>query len=79
VSVVTVETHSRWETTSLLRKLRGHNPYAIQLGHGHWVVRSSRASTAQALAEIEELVTEWALEEGAQPRVVHVADAVAVH
>jgi hypothetical protein len=64
VSEVSVVTHSRSETTSLLRKLRGHGPYAIQLGQAHWVVRSSRIPSAQALEEIERLVAEWAVEEG---------------
>ena len=75
MSVVTVETTTRWETTSLLRKLRGHSPYAIQLGQGRWVVRSAHVPTPQALEEIELLVGEWAVEEGTPPPVVHVGEA----
>jgi hypothetical protein len=70
MSMVTIETASRWETSSLLRKLRGHDVYAIQICRAHWLVRSSLAAGAGAAA-IEELVAEWALEEGMPVPVVH--------
>jgi hypothetical protein len=69
VSEVSVETCSRWETRSLLRKLRGHSPYAIDLGRGRWIVGSSSVSGAQ-VAQIEHLVTEWAREEGTERPLV---------
>lgn len=70
---VTVETNSQWQTSSLLRKLRGSGAYAIQLDHRHWLVRGSLARLS--LADFEQLVGEWAFEEGmAVPRVV-VGDA----
>jgi predicted Ser/Thr protein kinase len=75
VSVVTVETTTRSETTSLLRKLRGHKAYAIQIAHAHWLVRSVAGSADEALAEIEALIAQWADEEGTTPTVVVAGDA----
>ena len=77
--IATVETTTRWETLSLLRKLRGHDAYAIQVGPRHWLVRSPVGTTAHTFAQVEELVSEWAAEEGAalpaiqlEPRLVRV-------
>lgn len=71
MSTVTVETHSRWETSSLLRKLRGRAAYAVQLDQRTWVVRSVGSDSVRALAEMEALVAEWAHEEGTRVPVVY--------
>jgi hypothetical protein len=63
-AIATVETTTRWETLSLLRKLRGHDAYAIQVGPDHWLVRSPVGTSARTIARVEELVSEWAAEEG---------------
>lgn len=60
-AVVTVETTSRWEMSSLLRKLRGHSAYAIQVEPDLWLVLSPIPASGRA--EIDALVTEWAKEE----------------
>lgn len=69
---VTVATSSQWETSSLLRKLRGSGAYAIQLDHRHWLVRGSLARLT--LADFEQLVGEWAFEEGTPVPAVVVGD-----
>jgi hypothetical protein len=74
MSMVTVETRTRWETTSLLRKLRGHGAYAIQLDHAHWLVRTGDGDTKAFRGDIERLVAEWGTEEGLLPRVAWAAD-----
>jgi hypothetical protein len=61
--VVTVETTSQWHTSSLLRKLTDCGAYAIQVDHGHWLVRGSLAR--RTVEDYERLVGEWAREEGA--------------
>ncbi|NUT56206.1 MAG: hypothetical protein HOQ03_09515 [Thermoleophilia bacterium] len=74
--VVTVETQSRWETSSLLHKLRGCGAYAIQLEHGRWLVRSVADESKIGTAAIQLLIAEWAREEGAHPRAIRVGDAI---
>lgn len=74
MSVVTVETSTRWQTTSLLRKLRAHRAYAIQVDHAHWLVRSVSGSKDETLAEIEALISQWADEEGTKPLFVVAGD-----
>jgi hypothetical protein len=69
---VTVETNSQWETSSLLRKLRGSGAYAVQLDHRRWLVRGSLARLT--LADFEQLVGEWAFEEGMAAPLVIVGD-----
>lgn len=69
--VVTVETSSRWETSSLMRKLRGHSPYAVQVGQAHWLVRGFVGESPASVAEIEKLLSEWAAEEGTRPPILH--------
>lgn len=70
--LVTVETSSQWETSSLLRKLRGSGAYAIQLDHQHWLVRGSLAR--RTVADYEQIVGEWASEVGTAVPVVFVGD-----
>jgi hypothetical protein len=70
--LVTVETSSRRETSSLLRKLRGSGAYAIQLDGQHWLVRGSLARLT--LADYEQLVGEWAFEEGTPVPAIVVGD-----
>lgn len=79
MSVVTVETTSRWETSSLLRKLRGHDVYAVQLDRSRWLVRSPVRSGAGGVERIEELVAEWARDEGMSPPAVRVGDGPMAH
>jgi hypothetical protein len=74
--VITVETTSRWETTSLLRKLRGCRAYAVQLEHGRWLVRSGPEDGVHDAAAVQALIAEWALEEGAQARALRVGDVI---
>lgn len=73
--LVTVETSSQWETSSLLRKLRGSGAYAIQLDHEHWIVRGSL--TRLTVADYEQLVGEWASEMGTAVPLVLVGDDAA--
>jgi hypothetical protein len=68
---VTVETRTRWETSSLLRKLRGHRAHAIQVGRHRWLVRSPVGLSA-SVAELEEIVSKWAAEEGTDLPALHV-------
>jgi hypothetical protein len=63
VSLLRVETTSRWETSSLLRKLHARNAYAVQLAPARWLVLSPIAVDDRG--ELEALVAEWAAEEGA--------------
>ena len=74
--VITVETLSRWETSSLLRKLRGCGAYAVQHEHGRWLVRSVPDEASRDSAAVQALIAEWALEEGAQARVLRVANVI---
>lgn len=74
--VITVETISRWETSSLLRKLRGCGAYAVQLEHGRWLVRSVPDETTQSSAAVQALIAEWAREEGTQTRALRVGDVI---
>lgn len=74
--VVTVETSNRWETSSLLRKLRGCNAYAIQLDHGRWLVRTVPEGAKHGNAALQVLIAEWAREEGVHPRAIQVGDAI---
>jgi hypothetical protein len=69
---ITVETSSQWETSSLLRKLRGSGAYSIQLDHRHWLVRGSLARVS--LADFEQLVGEWASEQGMSVPAVLLGD-----
>ena len=71
---VTIETSSQWQTSSLLRKLRGSGAYAIQVDHSHWLVRGSLARVT--LADFEQLVGEWAFEEGTPVPIVIVGDGL---
>jgi len=73
---VTVETTNRWETSSLLRKLRGCNAYAIQLDHGRWLVRTTPDGSEDRAAELQVLIAEWAQEEDVRPRAIRVGDAI---
>ena len=75
--VITIETLSRWETSSLLRKLRGCRAYAVQLEHGRWLVRSVPDESSLDAAAVQALITEWAREEGTQTRAVRVGDVIA--
>lgn len=79
MSVVTVETTSRWQTSSLLRKLRGHDVYALQLDRSRWLVRSPVRRGAGGVELIEELVAEWAREEGMAAPAVRVGDGPTAH
>jgi hypothetical protein len=72
---VTVETGSQWETSSLLRKLRGHSAYAVQLEHDRWLVCSLPARAHPSVAALRALIEEWAEEEGTQPLAVRVGEA----
>jgi hypothetical protein len=74
--VITIETASRWETSSLLRKLRGCRAYAVQLEQGRWLVRSVPDETTMDSAAVQALITEWAREEGTQTRAVRVGDVI---
>jgi hypothetical protein len=68
---LTVETTTRWETSSLLRKLRGHHAYAIQVGREQWLVRSPVDASSPNVSELEAIVSQWAAEEGTPPRRLH--------
>ena len=70
MSVGTIETSTRWETTSLLRKLRSHGAYAIQIDQAQWLVRTRGGNAEAVRGEIELLVAEWAAEVGGRPHVV---------
>lgn len=72
---VTVETGSQWETSSLLRKLRGHSAYAIQIEHQRWLVCSLPARAHPSVAALQALIDEWAEEEGTRPLSIRVGDA----
>lgn len=74
--LITVETLSRWETSSLLRKLRGCRAYAVQLEHGKWLVRSVPDAATMDSAAVQALIGEWAREEGTQTRAVQVGDVI---
>jgi hypothetical protein len=74
--VITVETLSRGETSSLLRKLRGCRAYALQLEHGRWLVRSVTDEAAMDSVAVQALIGEWAREEGTQTRAVWVGDVI---
>jgi hypothetical protein len=74
--VLTVETANRSETSSLLRKLRGCNAYAIQLDHGGWLVRTVPDESKLGTAALQVLIAEWAREEGIRPRAIQVGDAI---
>ena len=74
--VITVETMSRWETSSLLRKLRGCRAYAVQLEQGRWLVRSVPDEATQSSETVQGLIAEWAREEGAQTRALRVGDVI---
>ena len=76
MSAVTIETNTRWETTSLLRKLRGHGAYAIQLDQARWLVRMGPGDGGLR-GEIDRLVAEWAAEEGLAPHVAWAGDGSA--
>ena len=82
MSMGTIETSTRRETTSLLRKLRGHGAYAIQIDQAQWLVRTGKGDAEAGRGEIERLVAEWAVEEGGRPHVAWAgggsADAPAV-
>ena len=67
---VTVETSSQWETSSLLRKLRGHSAYAVQVEQERWFVCSLPARSHPSVAALQALIDEWAEEEGARPLAV---------
>ena len=69
---VTVETSSQWETSSLLRKLRGHSAYAVQVEQERWFVCSLPARAHPSVAALQALIDEWAEEEGARPLAVRV-------
>jgi hypothetical protein len=69
VSVGTIETSTRWETTSLLQKLRSHGAYAIQIDQAQWLVRTGEGNAEAVRGEIERLVAEWAAEVGGRPHV----------
>ena len=69
---VTVETSSQWETSSLLRKLRGHIAYAVQVEQERWFVCSLPARAHPSVAALQALIDEWAEEEGARPLAVRV-------
>jgi hypothetical protein len=71
---VTVETSSQWETSSLLRKLRGHSAYAVQVEHDRWLVCSLPARSHPSVDALQALIDEWAEEEGARPLAVRVGD-----
>ena len=71
---VTVETSTQWETSSLLRKLRGHSAYAVQVEHDRWLVCSLPARAHPSVAALEALIDEWAEEEGTRPLAVRVGD-----
>jgi hypothetical protein len=71
---VTVETSSQWETSSLLRKLRGHSAYAVQVEHDRWLVCSLPARSHPSVDALQALINEWAEEEGARPLAVRVGD-----
>ena len=71
---VTVETGSQWETSSLLRKLRGHSAYAVQVEHDRWLVCSLPARANPSLAALQKLIDEWAEEEGARPLAVRIGE-----
>jgi hypothetical protein len=73
--VITVETTSRWATSSLLRKLRGHDVYAVQIGAAHWLVRSSQPVDGAGVAAVRELVEQWARDEGMPLPTLHVGDS----
>jgi hypothetical protein len=77
MSVVTVETTSRSETSSLLRKLRAHHVYAIQVERSRWLVRSPVRTSGDGVELIEELVAEWAREEGMSAPAVRIEDGPA--
>jgi hypothetical protein len=70
---VTVETSSQWETSSLLRKLRGHSAYAVQVELDRWLVCSLPARSHPSVDALQALIDEWA-EEGARQLAVRVGD-----
>jgi hypothetical protein len=72
---VTVETGTQWETSSLLRKLRGHSAYAVQVELDRWLVCSLPARAHPSVAALQALIDEWAEEEGTRPLAVRVGDA----
>lgn len=72
---VTVETGSQWETSSLLRKLRGHSAYAVQVEQDRWLVCSLPARDQPSVAALQALIDEWAEEEGTRPLAVRFGDA----
>lgn len=74
--VVTVETGSRSETSSLLRKLQGCSAYAVQLDHRRWLVRSTPDESTIGADALRVLIAEWALEEGTQHRAIRVGDTI---
>jgi hypothetical protein len=74
--LITVETTSRWETSSLLRKLHGCRAYAVQLDQGRWLVRSLPDEATRDAEAVQALIAEWALEEGAQARACRVGDVI---
>jgi len=71
---VTVEIGSQWETSSLLRKLRGHSAYAVQVEHDRWLVCSLPAESRPSVAALQALIDEWAEEEGTRPLAVRVGE-----
>lgn len=71
---IAIETESRWDAMELLRRLRTHHSYLVQLGETRWkvCVRPER-DVDGILPEVLTAVEEWATERHVES-VVHVGE-----